>query len=155
MSGVTNVKQSNQQLNYLIAALQHLLTLPVGAENEPDQQLSQMLGAAINGRSETGLPQPAADRPAQVEINQLQRENAMLIRHMETLACALGACSNCWGTIANCEECSGMGRPGAFEPDRTAFDRFVLPVMTRVMGEHYFDDREGDQQAAKEYPLSL
>lgn len=73
-------------------------------------------------------------------IRQLKRENALLIDHAEMLACALGACPNCWGTIPDCEDCGGIGTPGAFNPDRSCFDHFVLPVITRVLGRDEDDD---------------
>ena len=73
-------------------------------------------------------------------IRQLQRENALLVDHAEMLACALGACPNCWGTIPDCEDCGGIGTPGAFNPDRSCFDHFVLPVITRVLGRDEDED---------------
>lgn len=144
----------NEQLDHLIAAFQLLRSLPAGAENEPDLRISHLLSAAINGRSAAGHPHPASDRPAQIEIERLRRENALLIHHAEIMASAVGACSNCWGTIHDCEECGGSGKPGALQPDREAFDRYVLPVMTRVMGERsvHSDPLVAD---AKIYPLSL
>lgn len=74
------------------------------------------------------------DRPSWAAVRRLERENTLLINHAEMLACALGACPNCWGTINDCEDCGGAGRPGAFNPDRACFDHFVMPVITRVMG---------------------
>lgn len=123
------------QLDNLIAALQFLRTLPVGAENEPEQRTAQALTAAIYGRSGAGFPQPGHDRPAPVEFERLARENALLVHQLDVLASALGACSNCWGTIHDCEECGGHGKPGALQPDRQKFERYVLPAMTHVMGE--------------------
>lgn len=125
----------SEQLDQLIAALQFLRTLPVGAENEPDQRIAQLLSPAIIGRSDASHPHLAADRPAPVEFERLARENAFLMHHLETFASAVGACSNCWGTIDDCEECGGIGKPGALQPNPEAFDRYVLPAMTRVMGE--------------------
>lgn len=124
-----------QQLDYLIAALQFLRTFPVGAENEPDQGNAQDLTAAIYGRSGAGFPQPGTDRPAPIEFERLARENALLVHQLDVLASAVGACGNCWGTIHDCEECGGNGKPGALRPDRLMFERYVLPAMTHVMGE--------------------
>ena len=67
-------------------------------------------------------------------LRRLERENALLIDHAEMLACALGACPDCWGTIPDCADCGGIGTPGAFAPDRSCFDHFVLPVIARVIG---------------------
>lgn len=142
-----------EQLDHLIAALQHLRALPVGAENEPELRIAPLLASAIYGRSDAGSPHPAADRPAPIEVERLRRENALLTHHAEILAGAVGACSNCWGTIPDCEECGGIGKPGALQPDREAFDRYVLPVLTRVMGERI--PRQGSGPDARVYPLSL
>ncbi|WP_299842033.1 hypothetical protein [uncultured Paracoccus sp.] len=143
----------NEQLDHLIAALQHLRALPVGAENEPELRIAPLLASAIYGRSDAGLPHPAVDRPAPTEVERLRRENALLTHHAEILAGAVGACGNCWGTIPDCEECGGIGRPGALQPDREAFDRYVLPVLTRVMGNT--NPLQGFGSGAKVYPLSL
>lgn len=79
-------------------------------------------------------PVPPPRRPDPAALRRLERENALLIDHAEMLACALGACPNCWGMIPDCEDCGGIGKPGAFDPDRICFDHFVLPVITRVLG---------------------
>lgn len=128
------MSNDKEQLDQIIAALQFLRDHPVGAENEPDY-LTHMLTAAIYGRSGTGHPHPATDRPAPVEFERLARENDLLTHQLGVLASALGACADCWGTIPDCECCGGSGRPGAIEPDRTAFNRYVLPALTHVMGE--------------------
>lgn len=120
-----------------------------------DQQISeyramfsalQMLGAKPDTTAPDNVHQALArlhegtrhdhadQRPTLAAFRRLERENALLIDHAEMLACALGACPNCWGTIPDCEECGGIGQPGAFNPDRSCFDHFVLPVITRVMG---------------------
>ncbi|MBU2957227.1 hypothetical protein Q4511_09280 [Paracoccus sp. 1_MG-2023] len=83
--------------------------------------------------------QPVPETAESVSIRRLERENALLIDHAEMLACALGACPNCWGTISDCEECGGIGSPGAFKPDRSCFDHFVLPVIARVIGRDPFE----------------
>lgn len=107
----------------------------------------QMLGAKPDTIAQDDLKQKLArlheDEDASGRsrtIRQLQRENALLIDHAEMLACALGACPNCWGTIPDCEDCGGIGTPGAFNPDRSCFDHFVLPVITRVLGRDEDDD---------------
>ncbi|WP_378947613.1 hypothetical protein [Paracoccus sp. R86501] len=110
----------------------------------------QMLGAKPDTVAQDDLFQTLAqlrDKPAPRDrdgdagqLRRLQRENALLIDHAEMLACALGACPNCWGTIPDCEDCGGIGTPGAFNPDRSCFDHFVLPVITRVLGRDEDDD---------------
>ena len=105
----------------MLAALRML-----GADPAPGASV----GRALARMQTTGT----ADRPSWAALQRLERENELLIDHAEMLACALGACPNCWGTLEDCEECGGVGRPGAFNPDRTCFDHFVLPVIIRVLG---------------------
>lgn len=90
------------------------------------------LGAADPGRSEAEVPLAAEDRPNWNEFRKVVRENVLLTDHAEMLACALGACPNCWGTIPDCEDCGGIGHPGAFNPDPDMFARFVRPVIDRM-----------------------
>lgn len=127
--------QPLSNINNVIAALQLLGAVPGGAENVPVCRATDAMGAASPGRSEPEAPLPGPDRPTWAAFQRLERENQLLIDHAEMLACALGACPNCWGTIADCEDCGGVGAPGAFAPDRSCFDHFVLPVIARVMGE--------------------
>lgn len=127
--------QTVSNFNQVIAALKLLGSRPGGAMNEPARHV-QPEKTAYHGRSEVGIPLPGTDRPTWKALRQLERENQILIDHVEKLACALGACPNCWGTIPDCEDCGGIGQPGAFNPDRACFDQFVLPVITRVMNPH-------------------
>lgn len=120
--------------NDVIAALQLLGGGPGGAQNVPVHDMQQDLTAAISGQSGGGVPLAASDRPSWAAFRRLEQENQLLVDHVEMLACALGACPNCWGRIEDCEDCGGVGRPGAFAPDRACFDQFVLPVIVRVMG---------------------
>lgn len=53
--------------------------------------------------------------------------------HMSMIACSLGACPECWGHDADCTQCAGQGRPGAFLPDERCFERFVLPAVERIL----------------------
>lgn len=122
--------------NNVIAALQLLGGGPGGARDAPDRKTQQTGAAAMTGRLGTGIPLPSADRPTWAAFHRLEQENQLLVDRLDMLACALGACSNCWGGIEDCEDCGGVGRPGAFAPDRRCFDQFVLPVIVRVMGRH-------------------
>lgn len=135
---------SVSNFNNVIAALQLLGAGPGGAENEPVRRALEALGAATPGRSGSESPLPGPDRPTWAAFRRIERENQLLIDHAEMLACALGACPNCWGTIADCDECGGTGKPGAYAPDRTCFDHFVLPVIARVMG-HDLASGDDDQ----------
>lgn len=121
----------------VFAALQQLASRPGGAENDLALDLANVLGADSRGRSDAGAPLPGADRPTSADFYQLECENARLIDHAEMMACALGACPNCWGNIPDCDECGGMGKPGAYNPDPECFTRFVLPVVYRMMGEGF------------------
>lgn len=126
--------------NDILAALKLLGAGPGGAQNEPVRRAVEALRqAARKGRPEPEAPLPGTGRPGLSAIQRLQQENRLLIDHAEMLACALGACPNCWGNIPDCEDCGGIGKPGAFNPDRACFDRFVLPVITRVMGDRAED----------------
>jgi hypothetical protein len=120
-------------LKEIFAALQHLDVVPGGVGNVPVQLMSGTLSSAMRGRSAPMSPISGSDRPTLASLRRLERENAVLVNHAEIMARAVGACSNCWGTIEDCEECGGAGHPGAFPPDRIFFDLFVLPVIARVM----------------------
>ena len=124
--------QSNHSRN-VIAALQNLGAAPEGAENDPVLRALQGLGDAKTGRSESGPPLPASDRPSWEAFQRLERENRLLIDHAEMLACALGACPDCWGTIPDCEECGGDGRPGWYESQPDCFEHFVRPMLDRMV----------------------
>ncbi len=123
--------------NNVIAALQLLGGGPGGALNAPGHMPGDE--AAMTGRAGVMAPLPDADRPTWAAFRRLEQENQLLVDHVEMLACALGACPNCWGRIEDCEDCGGIGRAGAFAPDRGCFDRFVLPVIVRVMGRADLD----------------
>lgn len=148
-------KQIVSNFDTVIAALRLLGAAPGGAENEPARDRKDTFGATANGRPAAGSPLPAADRPTWTAFHNLERENQLLIDHAEMLACALGACPNCWGKIPDCSDCGGLGRPGAFNPDRSCFDEFVLPVIARVMG---FDEEDFETPSAvirdRDHPLS-
>lgn len=125
--------------NNVIAALQLLGGGPGGASNRPDHGMEDLF-AAESGRPAAGAPLAGGNHPTWAAFRRLEQENQLLADHVEMLACALGACPNCWGSIEDCEDCGGIGRPGAFAPDRGCFDQFVLPVIVRVMGRPGPDD---------------
>ena len=141
----------------VIAALQLLGGGPGGARNVP-VHLPDDLRAAIEGRSGGAAPLRDPDRPTWAAFRRLEQENQLLVDHIEMLACALGACPNCWGGIEDCDNCGGVGKPGAFAPDRRSFDLYVLPVIVRVMGRAGPEDdphsRPGDAQGRDNPPCS-
>ena len=132
-------RESNHSKN-VIAALKSLGTGSEGAENDPILRALRVMGVATTGRSEAGPPLPADDRPMNETIRRLERENRLLIDHAEMLACALGACPDCWGTIADCADCGGEGKPGWQSPDPDCFRHFVQPVVERMMAERAVED---------------
>ncbi|MBU3029033.1 hypothetical protein [Paracoccus marinaquae] len=131
----------------MIAAFRNLGTVPGGEENEPAGNLLQSLGTTSPGRPDPEVPLAGSDHPTWAAFRRLERENRLLVGHAEMLARALGACPNCWGTILDCEDCGGVGRPGAFAPDRARFDLFVLPVIARVMGNEVTAGDVGNRPA--------
>ncbi|WP_147393027.1 hypothetical protein [Paracoccus siganidrum] len=135
----------------VIAALGLSAAGPWGVQKETVLRNLKPSGQVSEGRSEAGVPPSAEDRPTLAAFRRLERENELLIGHAEALASALGACPNCWGTIADCEDCCGTGRPGAFPPDRAGFDHFVLPVVMRLLNDGWQSDtivRAAQQRAA-------
>ncbi|MDB6178146.1 hypothetical protein PAF17_11625 [Paracoccus sp. Z330] len=131
--------QKISHLDNVVAALQQWGAQTGGAKNEPFCSALRIMQEADEGRSGQGFPLPGPDRPTWAAYRLLERENRLLIDHAEMMACALGACPNCWGTIPDCEDCGGIGKPGTFAPDKKCFDQFVLPVIARVMGHRVSD----------------
>lgn len=107
------------------------------AGTAPDDILAALrhLGTALDRQGAGALPSSIACHdsearpPSAQDYRRMLRENALLTDHAGRLACALGACPNCWGAIPDCEDCGGRGKPGAFRPDPEYFARFVQPVI--------------------------
>lgn len=119
-------------INDVIAALRLLGAASAGAEFGPVLNALGLPGMVRDGRSGAMPPLLATDRPNWNDYRRLLRENTLLTDHAEMMACALGACPNCWGTIPDCEDCEGTGKPGAFNPDPECFAHFVQPVIDRM-----------------------
>lgn len=51
---------------------------------------------------------------------------------IESLAAALGACPDCFGSNLLCETCGGEGSPGSRLPQAAEFERYVRPAVARV-----------------------
>ena len=67
-------------------------------------------------------------------IRRLERAHdhiTMLSRRLESLARALGACSDCWGEYELCEHCSGTGSPGALPIDAALYSQLIEPAVQR------------------------
>ncbi|MEO1027816.1 MAG: hypothetical protein AAFX02_02050 [Pseudomonadota bacterium] len=89
-----------------------------------------------------GRPQSRRRRPApesEKAIESLKTINEGLQAHSEMIACALGACPDCWGADPDCTECAGQGQPGFFLPDMVCFQTFVIPAIRRVLAEQATD----------------
>lgn len=59
----------------------------------------------------------------------LEQQNAELRRFCRSLAMGLGACPECWGESASCNNCEGLGVPGHFIPSGREYDALVRPAV--------------------------
>jgi len=101
------------------------LDLLDGADIDP-QTLAILKLAMSRGQT----PATGEDVDEQRErLERLAGANRNLLRMMDKLAGAIGACHECWGADPACRTCGGHGHPGFFPPDRLAFEAFVLPVV--------------------------
>jgi hypothetical protein len=76
--------------------------------------------------------QPAARNPVpdpQILLRAARDALNLLQAHHATLASALGACPDCWGTEPVCARCDGSGGPGWVVPDQTAFATWIVPAI--------------------------
>ena len=105
------------------AQLAEQLNLPVDPERLASLRAIQQAREA--GRRERSATLHMAKR--------IKAESDGLAAHNEMLACALGACPQCWGTIEGCEACGGQGKPGNFAPDTACFNHFVMPAVRQFM----------------------
>lgn len=111
-----------------------LLELIDGTEGL-DPRMAAVLRLVMS-RTAEGTPMPVAAQEGLDELRanvaRLEASNRALLVMLDRLAAALGACPECWGGHLSCR-CGGMGHPGAFPPERLAFEAFVLPVI-RTLG---------------------
>ncbi|MDO5631919.1 MAG: hypothetical protein Q4G22_08780 [Paracoccus sp. (in: a-proteobacteria)] len=131
--------------NIVIAALRALCAVPEGVVSDNNARWAVNTGQPVAGA------RSAADHPDLNDYRRVMRENTLLTDHAEMLACALGACPNCWGTIPDCEDCGGVGQPGAFNPDPAMFARFVRPIIDRMAW--LASDRGTRQRSGKNRPM--
>jgi hypothetical protein len=66
---------------------------------------------------------------ADARLDRMKAAYGRLYDRASELADALGACVRCWGEDPACPRCAGVGSPGTFVPDQTAFRRYVLPAL--------------------------
>lgn len=55
-----------------------------------------------------------------------------LVKHLDDLADATGACPHCWGEDSSCSYCRGKGKPGFFEPDTQQYDIYIRPLLGKT-----------------------
>jgi hypothetical protein len=117
------------------------MVMPQADELERFAALAEQLNLPIDTARLEGLRalnrmQDSNRRETRATLNVARRikaESDGLAAHNEMLACALGACPECWGTIPTCSNCGGDGRPGAFAPDTACFNHFVMPAVRQFM----------------------
>lgn len=123
MNGLINSGLSSGDELERFAALAEQLNLPIDAERLESLR-------AINKAREASR----RERSATLHMAQrLKAESDGLAAHNEMLACALGACPQCWGNDPECDACEGHGRPGWFAPDTACFNHFVMPAVRQFM----------------------
>jgi hypothetical protein len=105
------------------SALQLLLT--------PDSPLAKALGGVMSGFADAG----SSDQGQQAALLRMRERAKRLERMVQALeamndlcARALGACP-CWGQHPGCRSCGGWGQSGWLEPDPSAFEDLVLPLL--------------------------
>lgn len=66
------------------------------------------------------------------QYQQMEDNCQALVAHLNQLAEALGACTECWGEDTYCDYCGGRGRPGYFRPDQHYFEQYIKPVISKL-----------------------
>lgn len=56
----------------------------------------------------------------------------------DSLAKAIGSCTECFGENKNCPECFGGGKPGSNVPDFILFNKYVSPAIQKY-NKHFFN----------------
>ncbi len=64
--------------------------------------------------------------------DQLKQNYQSLLRQLDDVAEAIGACPHCWGEEPDCNYCRGRGKPGYFQPDQAQFDIYIKPVILKL-----------------------
>ena len=64
--------------------------------------------------------------------NQLEKNYQLLIKQLDEVAEAMGACPHCWGEDSTCNYCRGRGVPGYFQPSQGYFDTYIKPVIFKL-----------------------
>ena len=109
---------ADPQMRLIVEALRHRISRDASSEITP-------------------TPPSAALRAGQKESLAQMRERYVALRTtVYTLAAALGACGNCWGTDADCPVCGGEGIPDSQPPDENLYLTYVLPAVRRHNLQH-------------------
>lgn len=95
------------------------------------QEMKRVLAEGAKPEVQAPLRAPGFEQRAAALIRSLARQVSSMAEHAEMLACALGACPECWGGDPDCRQCTGAGTPGFFLPDEDCFEHFVQPVLDR------------------------
>lgn len=95
------------------------------------QEMRRVLAESTKSEAQPPQRAPGFEQRATALIRSLARQVSSMAEHSEMLACALGACPECWGGDPDCRQCTGAGRPGFFIPDEDCFGHFVQPVLDR------------------------
>lgn len=119
---------STSELADLERLLEGILANPRGFTDRVFQQLADRLGADHGGA------------PNNVVISYDSAVHEALVDQNVLLAAAVGAC-DCWGQDPACPVCAGTGSAGWTEPDRTLFEEYVAPAVTRMTAQ----TQEGEQ----------
>ena len=97
-----------------------------------------------------------SERAGLQTARRLKAESDGLAAHNEMLACALGACPQCWGTMAECRSCRGSGGPGSYVPDQACFDHFVMPAVRQLISsKQTHPENQFENSAERENTSSL
>jgi len=73
-------------------------------------------------------------KQANEEKHQMGASLNYLWKLNNSLAEALGSCSNCWGEDAECNNCHGQGSPGWRQINKRFFNRYILPGLEKLYG---------------------
>lgn len=90
-------------------------------------------------------------------MRDLYAEVEALRRRNDELAAAVGACFLCFGEDLKCEECGGLGAPGARAPEPAAYRKFVLPAVRRAQQSvnRKYGDPVSNSQCLASQPAAL
>jgi hypothetical protein len=118
-----------------------LLEQVVGKNPELAQYSEMFQGLMQDNAEPDEVPQKVFDLENRVRklssiAQKLKHERDDLLDDMDDFAKALGACDECWGEDNRCPCCRGKGTSGYFQPDKTLFNKLILPALKEVSWLH-------------------